>query len=129
MAQVKETPGYVMRRGRRIEVITRTFEAPKPRPKKYRGALWVKLPRHWISSLGQSNSANTYRLALLILLAAYEDKRRTGEITLSAKLTGDMSRETRRRAARELEWLKLITLRGDGRQALKVRIVKWGSDA
>ena len=86
----------------------------------------MKLPRHWISGLGRSSSANTYRLALLILMAAYEDKRRTGEVTLSAKLTGDMNPMTRRRAARELEWLKLITLRGEGRQALKAKIVKWG---
>ena len=123
--QFKETPGYVMRHGRRIEVITQTFNAPKPKPKKRFWAGWVKLPRHWISSLGRSSRANTYRLALLILLAAYEDKRRTGEVTLSAKLTGDMNPMTRRRAAKELEWLKLITLRGKGRQALKARIVRW----
>jgi len=114
---------YVMRRGRRIEVDTLTCRAPKskPKPRKTSWAKWVKLPRHWISGLGQSSSANTYRLALLILLAAYEDKRRTGEVTLSAKLTGNMNPMTRRRAARELEWLKLITLRGRGRQALSVR--------
>jgi hypothetical protein len=117
---------YVMRRGRRIEVDTLTPEAPKPKPKRRSWAGWVKLPRHWISGLGRSRSANTYRLALLILLAAYEDKRRTGEVTLSAKLTGDMDPKTRRRAARELEWLRLITLRGRGRQTLRARIVKWG---
>ena len=96
----EETPGYVMRHGRRIAVITKKFEASrsKPKPKKSFWAKWVRLPRHWISGLGQSKSANTYRLALLILLAAYEDKRGTGEVVLSAKLTGDMSRATRRRA-------------------------------
>ena len=125
MARVKEVPGYVMRRGRRIEIISRTFETPNPRPKKRFWAKWVKLPRHWISGLGQSKSANTYRLALLILLAAYEDKRRTGEVTLSARLTGDMSRETRRRAARELVELGLITLKIEGFRAPQVRIVKW----
>jgi hypothetical protein len=127
MTQTKEAPRYVMRHGRRIEIdtLTPTRPTPKPKPRRRTWAGWVKLPRHWISSLGQSRSANTYRLACLILLAAYEDKRRTGEVTLSAKLTGDMSRETRKRSARELEWLKLITLRGGGRQALKARIVKW----
>ena len=124
----EETPGYVMRHGRRIAVITKKFEASrsKPKPKKSFWAKWVRLPRHWISGLGQSKSANTYRLALLILLAAYEDKRGTGEVVLSTKLTGDMSRETRRRAAQELVALGLITLKGEGSKALRVRIIKGG---
>jgi len=119
----EETPGYVMRHGRRIAVITKKFEAPKSKPKLRRsfGAKWVKLPRHWISGLGQSKSANTYQLALLILLAAYEDKRGTGEVVLSAKLSRDMSRATRRRAAQELAGLGLITIKGEGAKALSVR--------
>ena len=123
----EETPGYVMRHGRRIAVITKKFEAPKSKPKLRRsfGAKWVKLPRHWISGLGQSKSANTYRLALLILLAAYEDKRGTGEVVLSTKLTGDMSRETRRRAAQELAELGLITLQTKGHRILKAKIIRW----
>jgi len=120
---------YVMRHGRRIEVeIEKPPALPKPKPKRSFGARFVKLPRHWISSLGQSKSVNTYRLALLILLAAYEDKRGTGEITLSSELTGDMTREARRQAARELELLKLITLRGKGRQALRAKVIKQGSE-
>ena len=124
----EETPGYVMRHGRRIAVITKKFGAPKskPKPKKPFWAKWVKLPRHWISGLRQSTSANTYRLAHLILLAAYEDRRGTGEVVLSAKLTGDMGRETRRRAAQELAELGLITLQAKGRRALKVKIIRWG---
>ena len=124
----EETPGYVMRHGRRIAVITKKFEASrsKPKPKKSFWAKWVRLPRHWISGLGQSKSANTYRLALLILLAAYEDKRGTGEVVLSAKLTGDMSPMTRRRAAQELAGLGLITLQAKGRRALKAKIIRWG---
>ena len=123
----EETPGYVMRHGRRIAVITKKFEAPKSKPKlkKPFWAKWVKLPRHWISGLGQSKSANTYRLALLILLAAYEDKRGTGEVVLSTKLTGDMSRETRRRAAQELAELGLITLQTKGHRILKAKIIRW----
>ena len=124
----EETPGYVMRHGRRIAVITKKFEAPKSKPKlkKPFWAKWVKLPRHWISGLGQSKSANTYRLALLILLAAYEDKRGTGEVVLSTKLTRDMSRATRRRAAQELAGLGLITIKGEGAKALRVKITLWG---
>jgi len=124
----EETPGYVMRHGRRIAVITKKFEAPKSKSKlkKPFGAKWVKLPRHWISGLGQSKSANTYRLAHLILLAAYEDKRGTGEVVLSTKLTRDMSRATRRRAAQELAGLGLITIKGEGAKALRVKITLWG---
>src|SRR6516165_8240537 len=124
----EETPGYVMRHGRRIAVVTKKFEASrsKPKPKKSFWAKWVRLPRHWISGLGQSKSANTYRLALLILLAAYEDKRGTGEVVLSTKLTRDMSRETRRRAAQELAELGLITIKGEGAKALRVEISPWG---
>ena len=124
----KETPGYVMRHGRRIAVVTKKFEAPKSKSKlkKPFGAKWVKLPRHWISGLGQSKSANTYRLAHLILLAAYEDKRGTGKVVLSAKLTRDMSRATRRRAAQELAELGLITIKGEGAKALRVEISPWG---
>jgi len=122
----EETPGYVMRHGRRIAVVTHTPMPSRARPKKSFWAKWVKLPRHWISGLGQSKSVNTYRLALLILMAAYEDKRGTGEVILSAKLTGNMGRETRRRAAQELVALGLITLKGEGSKALRVRIIKGG---
>jgi hypothetical protein len=123
----ERTQGFVMRRGRRIAVDSIIPVAvPGSKPKRSFHAKWVKLPRHWISGLGQSKSANTYRLALLILQAAYEDKRRTGEVPLSAKLTGDMNAMTRRRAAKELEWLGLITLRNGGRRVLKARLRKWG---
>src|SRR5262249_50809568 len=94
----KETPGYRLYHGRRIEIVTRTYESEEPKRKRTFGAKWVKLPRHWISDLGRCRSANTYRLGMLILLAAYEDKRGTGEIVLSTKLTGDMDRATRGRA-------------------------------
>jgi hypothetical protein len=69
----------------------------------------------------------TYRLAHLVLLAANEDRRGTGEVTLSSKTTMGMPRSTRTRSARELVELGLITLKGgDGTtQALKARIVPW----
>jgi hypothetical protein len=117
--------GFVMRHGRRIAVDYITpLAVPNSKPKRSFHAKWVKLPRHWISSLGNSKSAHTYRLAHLILLAAYEDKRGTGEVTLSAKLTPDMSHTSRRRAARELEEMGLITLRGEGLQTLRAKIVR-----
>jgi hypothetical protein len=122
----KETPGYRMYHGRRIEIVTRTYESEEPKRKRTFGAKWVKLPRHWISDLGRCRSANTYRLGMLVLLAAYEDKRGTGEIVLSTKLTGDMDRATRGRAARELAELGLITLSGGGHYALRARVIQKG---
>jgi hypothetical protein len=94
--------------------------------KKYFWARWVKLPRHWISGLAQSKSASTYQLAHWILLAAYENRRGTGEVTLSHKTTMGMPHSTRGRAARELVNLGLVTLEGGGRpgNALKVKMVR-----
>jgi hypothetical protein len=115
---------YVMRHGKRIEV--ETVNPDTPSPKKSRRtfkAQWVKLPRHWISALGQSKSANTYRLALLILLAAFEDKSGNGEIILSAKVVTGMSRWSKTRAARELVELGLITIKENGVRALRAKIV------
>jgi hypothetical protein len=119
---------HVMRHGRRIEVDTLPFPkgATKKRKRRF-WALWVKLPRHWISGLGRSKSVNTFRLAHLILLAANEDMRGTGVVTLSGKATGHMPRGTRYRSARELVELGLITLEGGGSttKVLKAKIVPW----
>ena len=112
--------GYVMRRGRRIEIVTVNPDIA-PKKKRLFEPRWVKLPRHWISGLGQSKSANTYRLALLILLEAYRDRRGRGEITLSTAMTG-MPRNSRIAAARELAEIGLISLKeGGGNRALKAR--------
>jgi hypothetical protein len=114
--------GYVMRRGRRIEIVTINPDIA-PKKKRLFEPRWVKLPRHWISGLGQSKSANTYRLALLILLEAYRDRRGRGEITLSTAITG-MPRNSRIAAARELAEIGLISLKeGGGNRALKARII------
>jgi hypothetical protein len=123
----ERTRGFVIRHGRRIAVDSIIPVAvPGSKPKRAFHAKWVKLPRHWISGLGQSKSANTYRLAHLILQAAYEDRRGTGEVILSRKLTLDMSRTTRRRAAMELAELGLITLKDVSAKALRIRIIKRG---
>lgn len=82
---------------------------------------WVKLPRHWISALGQSKSAGTYRLAHLILWEALKDKRRDGWVVLSYETT-KMLPNTRRRAAVELAELGLIALdKQQGRTAWRAR--------
>ena len=114
---------YVMRQGKRIEVITHDFGiAPKKRRKSFR-AVWVKVPRNWITSLRRSRSVRTYELALMILMAAYE--RQTDTITLSGETTSWMSREKRRRAAWELAELGLIRVEGGGHKALKVVILNY----
>jgi hypothetical protein len=114
---------YVMRHGRRVEIETvNTGITPKQR--KGFAMRWVKLPRHWITGLGRSKSANTYRLALLILWADYENKRGDGIVTLSKTLDPEMPPSTRRDAARELVELGLITLEeGKGKRAGRVRVV------
>src|SRR5262249_24221201 len=106
-----------MRHGRRIEIIDRN--EPDPEPKKRRKPfepLFVKVPRHWVSGLGQSKSASTYQLALLILWQG------TKEVVLSTAATG-MRRETKGRAARELAELGLIRLKGKGTKALRATIL------
>jgi len=112
--------GYVVRYGRQIEVETIQLP-PRPRPKAFEPR-FVQVPRHWISALGRSNSVNTYRLALLILFAAFKNKQRNGEVTLSTAMTG-MPRNTKVRAARELADLGLIQLRGCETGALRARII------
>jgi len=119
---------YVMRQGRRIEVVTINTGAapPKKRRKSFR-AFWVKLPRSWITALRRSRSVHTYELALTILMEAYE--RQTDTVTLSGEATQWMSRETKRRSARELEEFRLVQVRGEEHQALKVVILNhrtWG---
>ena len=110
---------YVVRYGRQIEVETIQLP-PRPRRKAFEPR-FVQVPRHWISGLARSNSVNTYRLALLILFAAFKNKQRNGEVTLSTAMTG-MPRNTKVRAARELaDWL--IQLRGCEAGALRARII------
>ena len=111
---------YVVRYGRQIEVETIQLP-PRPRPKAFEPR-FVQVPRHWISALGRSNSVNTYRLALLILFAAFKNTQRNGEVTLSTAMTG-MPRNTKVRAARELADLGLIQLRGCEAGALRARII------
>jgi hypothetical protein len=65
---------------------------------------------------------NTYRLALLVLFAAFKNKQRNGEVILSTAMTG-MPRNTKVRAARELADLGLIQLLGSEAGALRARII------
>jgi hypothetical protein len=115
---------FVLRNGRQIEVITLNPPPAKPRRSFESNWRWVKVPRHWVSSLARSRSAATYRLALIILVEAFKRERhRGGEIVLSTKVTG-MPRSTRAMAVRELVELGLITIRSEGRKATMVSKVR-----
>jgi hypothetical protein len=114
---------YVMRQGRRIEVETLNTDPP---PKAKRKRFWlqfVQVPRHWITALQNTKSANTYRLAHIILWETFTDRHRNGgEVTLSATVTRGMSRATRARAVTELAELGLIqVLPRKGLEALRVK--------
>jgi hypothetical protein len=80
---------------------------------------WVKLPRRWLEALRQSRSANTYRLALIVLFEAFRQEQIGGEIVLSKEITG-ISGSARARAVDELVRLELIKVRRNGRQAIRV---------
>jgi len=114
---------YIMRHGRRIAIVTVNPDvASKARRKPRRRAQWVKLPRHWITSLRRSRSTSTLQLAHTILLATYERKDAGGELTLSSKVVTHMSRWSKVRAARELAELGLIRITQEGKGAPRVTI-------
>jgi hypothetical protein len=83
-------------------------------------AEWVKLPRHWLTALLQTKSANTYHLAHLILWEAFKRKYIGGEIVLSTQVTKGIPRCSKVRAAEELVELGLIRIKRDGRRSLRV---------
>jgi hypothetical protein len=111
---------FVTRHGRRVEVETIEPKAPPPRRRRAFEAKYIKLPRHWITALLNTRSANTYRLATLILWEAFKREHVGGEIVLSAQVTRGMPRSTRIRAAEELVELGLIQVERDGYRALRV---------
>ena len=116
--------GYVMRHGRQIEIVTINPD-PSPISRRRRKSFepwFVKLPRHWISALRRSKSARTWELAVIILWEAFKDKRGTGEVILSSQVTG-MPGSTRRRAARELVELGLITVAEEQTQTLRAMVI------
>jgi hypothetical protein len=112
---------YIIRHGRRIEVVTIDRGiTPKPARKPFR-ARWVKVPTWWIHTLKQSRSVSTYELALTILHEAFKRQHVGGEIVLSSAVTG-MPSNTKMRAARELADLGLIELDQADKRAVRVSI-------
>jgi hypothetical protein len=111
----------VMRRGRRIEVETLNAGHQRKRRKSFEYE-WVKVPRHWVTGLARTKSAATYRLAFIILIEAFKRKHLGGQIVLSAKVTGNMPRCTKMRAAMELAEFGLIEVRSTGKKATVISI-------
>jgi hypothetical protein len=114
---------YVIRQGRRIEVVQLdTGQSPKRHRKSFK-VQFVRVPVRWIEVLSQTKSAGTWRLALVILAEAFKRERLGGEIVLSSQVTR-MPRTARQRAARELANLGLIQLEISGKRATKVLMVQ-----
>jgi hypothetical protein len=84
---------------------------------------FVKVPTAWATRLANVNHASTFKLALHLLHQHW----RTGgkDIPLSNVMlatSGLVSRETKRRALKELEGLGLVTVTRCRRRAPRVRI-------
>ena len=82
-------------------------------------ARWAKLPRYWAVALQRITQANTFKLAMKILLEAanLELRNERGErIVLSKAMTG-IPRNSRRRAIQELVKLDLIDVEQHGKEA------------
>jgi hypothetical protein len=110
---------YDTRHGRTFAVMELEDKCKPKRKRRQFEPKWVKLPRHWITSLRSSKSAKTYELAHIILWEAFKRQYVGGEIILSTEVT-DMPRCTKLRAAKQLEELGLIRLLPNRRRALRV---------
>ena len=99
---------YLIREGQRVEV----FETPQPsQPKTRRQEFeveFVQFPARWAKAL-RSVQANgsTWGLAYALLAEAFKREHLGGDVILSTFVTG-MPRNTKRKAARELQKLNLI---------------------
>ena len=97
----------------------RAQEARRTKKRKPFKVKWVKLHDYWIRQLEQSQHVGTYKLALRILREAYKQQYTSGEVVLSAEVTG-LPGTTRRSAAKELVTLNLIQIQQDGNRATRV---------
>jgi hypothetical protein len=112
---------YAVRNGRRFEVAFEPDDAAKVKRKEFKPK-FVQVPMRWVEALERVKNMNTYRLALRILVEAFQRDRIGGEIALSSEMAG-MPSATRHRAAKELEQLGLIQLERRGKHALRVTLI------
>jgi Fic family protein len=109
----------VIRNGQRIETEDLNIRpVPKKRRKSFR-AQWVRITPRWIEILRHAKHKGTYQLALVILVEAFRQKHCGSEIVLSSIVTR-MSRNTRRKATKELVELGLIKTDQKGRESPRV---------
>jgi hypothetical protein len=95
------------------KAVAATKQAGKLRRQKFQ-ATFVIFPMRWVDVLESANTdRSTYRLAIRLLVAAYEREHRGGEIVLSSEVTR-MPRNSKYRAARKLEALGLIRIEPRG---------------
>jgi hypothetical protein len=115
---------FVMRPGKRIEVVPLDTGRPSKRRRKTFKVEFVQVPARWIEVLSRSKNAGAWQLAVVILAEAFRCKHLGGEIILSAQVT-QMPATTRQRAARKLVSLGLIQLEApNGKRAPKVLAVR-----
>jgi hypothetical protein len=95
------------------KAVAATKQAGKLRRKKFQ-ATFVVFPMRWVDVLESANAdRGTYRLAIRLLVEAYEREHRGGDIMLSSEVTR-MPRNSKYRAARKLEALGLIRVERRG---------------
>jgi hypothetical protein len=95
------------------ELVAATKQAGKLRRKKFQ-ATFVIFPMRWVDVLERADAdGSTYRLAIRLLVEAYEREHRGGEIVLSSEVTR-MPRNSKYRAAKKLEALGLIRIERRG---------------
>jgi hypothetical protein len=109
---------YVHRHGKRIAV--ETYYPPGAAPARARKrkpfkVKWFKFPAWWIEVLHNAG-AGARLLAPIILAEAFRRKYIGGDIVLSSEVT-KMPPTTRKRAAKELVELGLITVEQNGNRA------------
>jgi hypothetical protein len=123
---VTEKISVVYREGRAIEVVEKEPKTPlKQTRRKQFQTEFTMMPKWWIDVLRRSKShRRTWELASLILDEAFRCEFTGNEIVLSQVVTNGMPRNTKVRAAEELERLGLIRIIRDGNKALRVIIFK-----
>jgi hypothetical protein len=98
----------------RIETLNTTKQPPRRKHKPFK-VNWVKLPAWWVEVLrGATGTARL--LAMEVLIEAFKREHIKGNIVLSSEVT-KIPQTTRRRAAKELVELGLITIEQIGNRA------------
>jgi acetyl-CoA carboxylase alpha subunit len=119
--RTKTLRGFVIDyHGQLLEVLEK--DSPSKQKNDFRSRFTL-VPAHWRSALRQMRSAQAWDLAMMILDESFRLKqfKRGKEVTLSGKVTNNMSRTTKIRVAEKLEQHGLIKILERGnRKALRI---------